>query len=795
MLTNVKKRFILFVLLSSLSFSIVAQNNQPPAIFEIDLDDNITELSTVEVRAQIGEERHLPSSYIYNFYYGDIISLYRYITLIPNVLDNQIYSGVYNLSYRGANTSPNNGSLPISIVVDSVPYLDAFRAPMNVYLIPDISDLRGNYVEQEPLESLNGVVHAKTHATYNNQAGDIWLEIANTRQGIWTKLNGPVRSNTTNIGNYGINFNFLNYPGLYDNNGEGTTFTEAGGTKPEEGRIDSARSAYVNTYFNLIVNPETDLKFYLMADNNDRGSYSGYGTTIANFNEEVNIDRINSRQVSEIDSYNNNKELVLGLDLDNYSIGGGASLFSINAFYNDGSENVRQDLSRWIYDNPNDITILEWGIYGNTVEDVNNESFNLNLSLVPITSDETYYSLGFDINQTNIDAYNISRTIGFGRSSDVLLEPSQVDASYDYFDRQLTADLYGYYKLIINSQNHISFGGRLRYYESNFEQNASLNESGTFNRYLEVINDRLALIGAPTYEEGEVEFDAEYTNTMFLPKVLWEVLDRSIASVVNIYHMQYYMGYIPGGFNPYSLRSTNFDERTYEPEIHHNAELGVNSIIRQHDIETKLTLFYTQMQDIHYAIARDSLEDFYGNVESGRSYGAEFEYIQRIHPRFEVSGDLTYTYAKYGAFEHDEAAYENRSSDFTDKRIINTPSYTFEFAANYWMLNGIYLRLENKYVGPMYFDYENELKGGNYNLLAINTGWENENFAVSIFIDNLLNDYYVKGAEYSDFNLAGQVIEDACNANSNCPAFEWENVAIKNIGTPRTFGLHAAARF
>jgi hypothetical protein len=214
-------------------------------------------------------------------------------------------------------------------------------------------------------------------------------------------------------------------------------------------------------------------------------------------------------------------------------------------------------------------------------------------------------------------------------------------------------------------------------------------------------------------------------------------------------------------------------------------------------MDIKILAFYISMVNVHYLDSVNGLEKYYGNAKLAHSMGGEFLFNWEVHRKWNVDLSFTVMDAVYDSFEH--KAYTNANYPVTytydNNKIILSPEYTFRSGTSYIFNNGIYLRIEEMYYGPHYFDYANKLLNKGYLIMNGEFGWENNNWAIDLKVKNLLNSIYNKGVSNNPYNSSGRALEEANNNSTSPHTFVWQDTVIKNIGDPMTVGVSLSGKF
>jgi iron complex outermembrane recepter protein len=226
-------------------------------------------------------------------------------------------------------------------------------------------------------------------------------------------------------------------------------------------------------------------------------------------------------------------------------------------------------------------------------------------------------------------------------------------------------------------------------------------------------------------------------------------------------HASVTRGYKAGGANSGSFRDTTSNQPlTYEQETLWNYEVGLSSQWLDGALTSQITLFYLDRDD---AQLRDSdgaggfFTYFTSNKGSAQHYGLEAEATWYVNKNWTATAGL-------GLMEAE--------ADATSKDLANTPHYTYNLLLDYRADNGFFANLE--FVGSdAYYESnsaDNTEQRSSYNVLNGAVGYRYENWTLTLWGRNLLDESYEKRVFFFD------------------NTFDGNNARYENPADPKQFG-------
>lgn len=217
-------------------------------------------------------------------------------------------------------------------------------------------------------------------------------------------------------------------------------------------------------------------------------------------------------------------------------------------------------------------------------------------------------------------------------------------------------------------------------------------------------------------------------------------------------------GFRSGGFNDKDQLGSAF-----EPEFTWNYEIGVKAAFWRDRLRLSAALFYIDWSRMQVEVPTQGGSSVYiDNAAKATSKGAEVEVTARLVKGLDFTAGLARTGARYGE-------YRQASTIYDDKRVIDVPDLTLNFALAY-RFRGVVAGLSGNRVGKLYFDPANTMSQS-YSLLGARVGYEFKKLTAYVYGENLAGDEYVTRA------------------------FAMNGVWYGRAGAPRSVGVRLAARF
>lgn len=186
-------------------------------------------------------------------------------------------------------------------------------------------------------------------------------------------------------------------------------------------------------------------------------------------------------------------------------------------------------------------------------------------------------------------------------------------------------------------------------------------------------------------------------------------------------------GFKSGGFN-----DTENIGSAYNPEFTTNYELGFKAKPKD-NLSVNMALFYIMWEDMQVESEKGTLV-YIDNASDATSKGIELELNYIATENLFFSLGASYVDAKYDT-------YKRGASDYSGKKIIDVPEFTFNFATTYRLINGFYAGAQYTRFDNLYFDNANTKKQS-YDITNLKLGYEHNDFDVYIYANNVFDKEY-----------------------------------------------------
>lgn len=251
----------------------------------------------------------------------------------------------------------------------------------------------------------------------------------------------------------------------------------------------------------------------------------------------------------------------------------------------------------------------------------------------------------------------------------------------------------------------------------------------------------------------------------WLPKV---GINYSISDNIMTY-LSISRGYKSGGFNTLAAPG----DKKYDPEYTMNYEWGIKSELFDGRLRNNLALFWIDWKDqqIEQAIYPQTVVQ---NAGKSVSKGIEWEFNWQPVDYLTFRSSLGYTDSYFKTYTdtiYDGTGVVIGTRDYKNKRVPNTPDFTYTLGFDYTFYDDFYLRSDWLGTGKVYYDLDNKHKQSNYGILNLKGGYDNKNYSVSIWMNNVTNEHYLTRA------------------------FAMQGTWVGRIGEPRTFGVTAEVKW
>jgi outer membrane receptor protein involved in Fe transport len=299
--------------------------------------------------------------------------------------------------------------------------------------------------------------------------------------------------------------------------------------------------------------------------------------------------------------------------------------------------------------------------------------------------------------------------------------------------------LFGLLDLALNDASRLGFGLRLEKRSTDYA-------------------DTLGLATGPseTMWGGELSFSHDHSG--------------SVTSFVSLSK-----GYKAGGFN---LGLVPPGRRDFGAEQLWTVETGIKTSLLDNSLRLNAAIFYSRRDDQQVRTSLQlvpgdpaSFVFFTDNAAQGETLGAEAELHWYPADEWEL-------YANIGLLKATFEDFVAPQGDLTGRDQAHAPRYSFSGGIVYRHPNGLFARLDASAKDAFYFDVSHDQKSASYELLNARVGYDGEQWLVSIWARNLMDqDYAVRGFYFG-----------------NEPP-DFPNTLYTRRGDPRQLGVTIERRF
>ncbi len=289
----------------------------------------------------------------------------------------------------------------------------------------------------------------------------------------------------------------------------------------------------------------------------------------------------------------------------------------------------------------------------------------------------------------------------------------------------------------------VTAGGRLDYLrEQTFERNAE----GAYGTVLPVTINR-----------------ADFSEVNFVPKL-------GISKEIGDGHtvgLTYTEGFRTGGFY---VNYRTFEPQYYDPEFAQSFELSYKGHFFDDRLMLNANLFYTRYDDQQVEIRPDPAFPSYRettNAASSRVWGFEIEPTFEVTDQFTAFASIGYLNTKFLTFDHGDYG------DLSGEAFPEAPEWTVGLGGRYEFENGFFVGGDAKYTAgyTARFGVAPLDKVESRVIVNSQAGFKKDNFEITAFAENLLDERYLTVVDRDATPIYGQV------------------------GQRRSFGLNIRAKF
>ncbi|MGD1954091.1 MAG: TonB-dependent receptor domain-containing protein [Sphingomonadales bacterium] len=284
---------------------------------------------------------------------------------------------------------------------------------------------------------------------------------------------------------------------------------------------------------------------------------------------------------------------------------------------------------------------------------------------------------------------------------------------------------------------------------------------------------------------GTAPYDA------FLPRggIIFDIdEDKSISFVVQ-------RGYRAGGFFIRSESTSTGLSRevvSFDEEYLTNYEIAWRSVWLDDRLTFNANAFYSTWSDQQVRIQEPgSLEPEIRNAGSSELYGLEIETAFNVTSSLDVYGSLGLVHTEFTDFPFavDDNGDPVNPANLTFANLAgnefgSAPNVTASVGVVYDNDTGVYGSANISYRGDQFSDVTNldVNRTGSYAIVNARVGYKTDIWRVSVFVDNLFNDEFLRTNVLQEVDPDTGLVDDA-------------NIGRNNISQPRHFGVEVEATF
>ncbi len=261
------------------------------------------------------------------------------------------------------------------------------------------------------------------------------------------------------------------------------------------------------------------------------------------------------------------------------------------------------------------------------------------------------------------------------------------------------------------------------------------------------------------------------SSNEFLPKI---AVAFDVTKDVMVY-TSYAKGFLSGGHDFHMADAKQ--DLYFSPEHTNSYEAGIKTAFWDNRLLVNADIFYIDISDkqvVEYPVGQSPLARDVTNAAEASSRGFELELKARPVAGLDISAGFGYTKSQFddwvATFPPSPGKPNPSSFDYKGNYLANAPQYTFHLGARYRTASGLFFGADLLGTGDYYYDPENTQKVDGYEIVNARIGYEQENFDIMLWADNVFDKHYLT----SKFRYLGTLVND---------------------GAPRSAGIRFTYRF
>ena len=277
------------------------------------------------------------------------------------------------------------------------------------------------------------------------------------------------------------------------------------------------------------------------------------------------------------------------------------------------------------------------------------------------------------------------------------------------------------------------------YYRTN-EDGESL---GLFTHLDYKLNNKLSLIGGIRYDKDKKFFKDALTKEnlsndygAISPKVAlkYNINPNSMiyTTIAKGYKSGGYLSYAPAGY-----------DKKYNKEELWSYEIGSKNMLFDNRLMLNSAIYYMDISDMQVSSSVNTQGNYYiSNAAKATSKGLEIEAKYQATNTISLFGSLGYNITK---FEN----YKDTQGDYSGNYNTHAPKYNYNVGAQYRGANNYYAKVDLNGYGKTYLDKSNTNSKDAYSLVNLKIGYEEENYDIYLYADNLFDKKHDTNGEQS----------------------------------------------
>jgi len=384
---------------------------------------------------------------------------------------------------------------------------------------------------------------------------------------------------------------------------------------------------------------------------------------------------------------------------------------------------------------------IKFGSTNQNYREINTDFDTFNKSDTILNALNISYTINDKLSLTSTTTYlkeNIKGAIDFDYSSNigfhVFNQPSnkslseELKLNYESDNLKLVSGIY-----IENEKKHSNMDWIMSNGTRNVTNESEADFIGLFSHLTYDINDRLSVLGGLRYDKAEQTFkDSTQTidnnESEISPKLgVTYDLKENIMTYATISK-----GYKAGGFNQQAIVG---DDKTYDKETLYSYEIGLKGTTMDGRLSYDTAVYYMDITDMQVMLYPSTGGHIIENAAQATSKGIEASLNFQITDTINLFAGVSYNDVKFDQ-------YNNGKADYSSNRATFAPKYDFNLGVTYRAEQGYYASADISGYGDMYGDFANELKIDAYELVNTKLGYEQENYDIYLYANNLFDKKY-----------------------------------------------------